>query len=76
VFHWANEDRSAGHAHTRDGKVILPFVNHPGVFARPYLEPAFRDELNDSFVESINWIIRNDVMAGGDVTIELKVLML
>jgi hypothetical protein len=75
VFKWQNEDMSAGHPHTKDGKVILPFVNHPGIAARPYLEPSFREELNDAWVESINWIIRNDIMAGGDVTIELKVVL-
>jgi hypothetical protein len=55
VFAWDNEppEVKASAPHTKDGKVILPFVNHPGVVARPYLGPAFDEILNENWEDGL-----------------------
>lgn len=53
VFDWPNEDLTVGHRHTKDGKVILSHVEHPGVVAKPYLVPAFESVTTDELIEDV-----------------------
>jgi hypothetical protein len=73
VFDWPNEDASAGHPHTKDGKVILPYVNHPGIAARPYLAPAVEQSVDQSFRGGVDRIMDEVFGIGEDVVIEIKV---
>jgi hypothetical protein len=77
VFQWDNEPSAVkiGAAHTKDGKVILPFVNHPGVVARPYLGPAFDEILNDNWEDGLTTTLMS-MLDTSEVTITLETLYL
>ena len=76
VFKWANEDKSAGHPHTPDGKVILPFVNHPGIVERPYLGPAFNARTGPDFIAEMDRIMHEVMHTGQDANVDMKVFFL
>jgi len=50
--------------HTRDGKIIIPHVMHPGVVAKPYLAPAFESMEKEHIIEAIE----NSMKAALDAT--------
>jgi hypothetical protein len=73
VFDWPNEQAPGAHKHTKDGRVVLPMVNHPGVHARPYLAPAIAggetellDEIEKAWATSMG-------LESGQVTITTRI---
>lgn len=77
AFQWANEppEVKAGAPHTKDGKVLLPFVNHPGVAARPYLDPAFTEVLNEGWEDGLVTTVMS-MLDTSDVVINSETLYL
>jgi hypothetical protein len=68
IFKWENEPVGVmlGAPHTKDGKVILKKVMHPGVVAKPYLEPAFESEAGEKFMDDIDKALMDEFAAGPD----------
>jgi len=78
AFLWENEPANMRDApHLPDGRIVLDRVMHPGVAAKPYLEPAFDSEAKEKVVEAIYLAMDSAIGAGPDeIKITSEVLVL
>jgi hypothetical protein len=79
VFNWKNEPEfiKSNYPHTRDGKVIIPHVEHPGVVAKPFLAPAFDSLEKESVIAAIDKAIQSSLgMDSKEIVIKSEVLIL
>jgi len=75
VFHWENEPEEVKQKfpHTKDGKIILGHVAHPGVLARPYLKPAGDSIMKSPDADSIIGKALVDGFDKSDVNLTLEI---
>jgi hypothetical protein len=75
VFRWQNEPVEVQQKapHTKDGKVILKHVEHPGVVARPYLDPAFNSLESGEMEKRIMADMDQALGSADDIVIETRI---
>lgn len=78
AFHWKNEPPGAASKyHLSDGRIVLPSVQHPGVAAKPFMEPAFDSEEKGKVEQAVIEALGSALSMGPDeITITSEVLIL